>query len=66
MSAQSPAPQPAAQPQEMQVDAGRVLQRYRDALARSTEQAMIAQAAQDQLLEENGALRARIAELEAQ
>jgi hypothetical protein len=71
MSAKSSRPAPSVptggmQPTGVQVDIGRVLQRYRDALGQATERAMIAEAGQEQLLEENGSLRARIAELEAQ
>lgn len=51
---------------QQQVDISRVLQRYRDSLAQAQESAIIAQAGQEQALEDNGALRARIAELEAQ
>jgi hypothetical protein len=54
-----------SQGQEYQVDIGRVIQRYRQELAQASEGRIVAQAAQDQLLEENTALQARIAELEA-
>lgn len=62
----SPAPAPAPTAAQQQVDIGRVLTRYRENLAEATQQAIIAQAGQDQALEENSALRARIAELESQ
>jgi hypothetical protein len=52
--------------QGYQVDIARVIQRYRDLLAQANEGRIIAEAGQEQALEENGALRARIAELEAQ
>lgn len=62
-----PAVEPGALPPagQQQVDVGRVIQRYRDMLAQAQETAIIAQAGQEQALEENGALRARIAELES-
>lgn len=67
----TPSPVPPAEPSpspvsdDLQVDVNRVLTIYSDRLAQATQSQIIAEAAKDQVLEENGALRARIAELEA-
>lgn len=57
--------QPIAPQADVQVDVNRVLTIYSDRLAQATQAQIIAEATRDQVMEENGSLRARIAELES-